>query len=182
MKNDPKIGHIIDTPQTKDAIHVAIAPVEAATDFYPGQHVGLSPSGTACSAVAPIGIVDPFLKNKVMKGDWFWVFLYPNTITSLRHDWTHPAFLQQPKTQDTPPIITMDPSEKWLREFAANEADGIAYEDLMDAAHCYQNHGDYLSQGGRFEGMYIPEEFWQHFTAVTSKEVTDKGSFFSCSC
>jgi hypothetical protein len=39
-----------------------------------------------------IGIVDPFLDQPVRPGEEFWVFVYPNTITGMRHYWQHPAF------------------------------------------------------------------------------------------
>jgi hypothetical protein len=88
-----KLGQLIDSPQERDAIHVAVAPVEAAEDLSPGQHIGIRLDGRASSkGTAPIGIVDPFLKAKVPTGKRFWLFLYPYTIQSLRHHWEHPAF------------------------------------------------------------------------------------------
>lgn len=94
----PNIGQIITTPQTRDAIHFAVAPVKAGETLRPGQDVGLRGEPNDKKAFAKqndvilIGIVDPFLKRPVMHGQTFWLFLYPETITSLRHDWTHHAF------------------------------------------------------------------------------------------
>ena len=89
-----KLGQIIEGEQHRDAIHIAVAPVEAAEQLRPGEQVGLLADGRASKAahVALVGIVDPFLRVTVLKGDRFWLWLTPYTITSLRHEWTHPAF------------------------------------------------------------------------------------------
>jgi hypothetical protein len=97
MKEEPKIGQLIaEAAPQRDAIHIAIAPAIAAMPLVPGQHVGLiDPNdiemfGTSVSN--HIGIVDPFLREPVRKGGRFWVFLYPGTVTALRHHWQHPGF------------------------------------------------------------------------------------------
>ena len=89
-----KLGQIIEGEQHRDAIHIAVAPVEAAEQFVPGQRVGLLADGRASGKpfVDKIGIVDPFLRTDVEAGQRFWLWLTPYTITSLRHEWTHPAF------------------------------------------------------------------------------------------
>jgi hypothetical protein len=86
---------IDDGDRRRDAIHIAVAPVTAAERLTPGQHVGLVREGDLelvglCDR--SIGVVDPFLATAVEPGQRFWLFLYPNTITGLRHVWTHPAF------------------------------------------------------------------------------------------
>jgi hypothetical protein len=99
----PRLGCLItDGDRRRDAVHVAVAPVTAAGRLVPGQHVGFVHAGDTERVGAsenPLGIVDPFLREGVQQGQRFWLFLYPNTVTSLRHVWTHPAFaLRVPTT------------------------------------------------------------------------------------
>lgn len=88
----PDIGNLVNGIAYRDAIHVAVVPVIADCKMWPGEHVGLLDNGKASAIEHKIGVVDPFLKEPVKAGDRFWLFLYPNTITDLRHVWTHPAF------------------------------------------------------------------------------------------
>jgi hypothetical protein len=80
----------------RDAVHVAVISAVAKSKFTPGQHVGILgslPNGDAAAIVSdtPIGIVDPYLEVTVKPGERFWLYLYPRSITGLRHNWTHPA-------------------------------------------------------------------------------------------
>lgn len=174
------LGQIIKTPQERDAIHVAVAPVICGdSTLSPGEHVGILPSGRASIAGNHIGVVDPFLSVVVKEGERFWLFLYPGSITSLRHEWSHPSF-----TNTGTPVSSE--SERWLRNFAnAVDAD---YEEMMAvaASHCGDREwGDYLCEGGKWEGQCTPDEFWAHYENVTGMKPNNKyglPGIFSCSC
>lgn len=72
--------------------------------------------------------------------------------------------------------------KRYLEQFAANI--DISYEELMEAARNYLSHGEYLSDGGKFEGVDVPDVFWDHFEFVENITVVEdrRGGFFSCSC
>lgn len=113
MADQPKLGTIPAIHEQRDAVHVAIIPMVAGERLAPGasvrrsttradQALACDPTGNDC-----IGVVDPFLIAAVPAGSRFWLCLHPGSITSLRHDWTHPAFgptLTGP--QSTPPAST----------------------------------------------------------------------------
>lgn len=85
----------------RDAVHVAVAPVLANEPLSPGDHISLV-GGRATKSGQTIGIVDPFLEAGVHRGDKFWMFMYPETVTGLRHEWDHPAFVEPEPEPETP--------------------------------------------------------------------------------
>lgn len=118
-----KLGQVIPpgAEPGKDAIHMAIAPALAGEPLRPSQHVRVYDGvayGVNIASDAPIGIVDPFLQVNVPRGARFWLFLYPGTITSLRHEWTHPAF------SETVPVADKEEIDSLLLQ--ADEDDGCS--------------------------------------------------------
>lgn len=94
----PNIGELCEKGALRDAVHIAVAPVVAGHVLPPGHHVALDGRGKAIAVNGDrrdektVGIVDPFLERWVDEGETFWLFLYPGTVTKLRHAWLHPAF------------------------------------------------------------------------------------------
>jgi len=175
-------GKLIEGPVAeRDAIHIACAPVVAAEVLLPGEHVGRVPDGFGVDGES-IGIVDPFLKARVQKGQRFWLFLYPNTITALRHEWTHPEFSATTAT----PLDSKSASEAYMRSVAENV--GISYGRLMEYAKLnIERHGDwpeYITGGSEMEGESIPDDFWEHYERITGVVAPEnrRDNFFTCSC
>lgn len=176
----------------RDAVHVAVISAIAGETLHPGQHVGLNDASTddsdrvAATMTKHIGIVDPFLECVVYPQQRFWLYLYPRTITGLRHLWTHPDFDHVGDTYDTPAHKLA--AEKWLRDFA--ERADLSYKTVMQSAAEFVRSGEYYVQydyeTARDE-MYTKgtqEEFWKNYEIVTGEHVPEekRGSVFSCSC
>jgi len=108
----PNIGEFCNEMAKRDCIHIAVAPVVANCVLFPGDLVALDENGKAVdpdeeNGLPAIGAVDPFLTTSVDRGDMFWLFLKPGSITGMRHVWSHPAF--KPKA---PVQIVREPDEK----------------------------------------------------------------------
>ena len=182
------LGTLIDGTQGRDAIHLAVIPVKAAEALNPGENVTLNGSTTNGDL---IGIVDPFLPRVIREGETFWLILYPRTITNLRHSWTHPDVPNEtapPKVEVTVGPIdllqnrSVTTSKKWIAEYA--ESLQTHPSDLMYAAEDWISYEEVLIQGGKFEGIVLLNEFWNHYETVSKTIVPEekRGSFFSCSC
>lgn len=181
------LGMIHFREEKRDAIHLAVIPVEALERLRPGQHVGVGKDGQKAFATSEgVGIVDPFLPRPVERGERFWLVIYPRKITSLRHVWSHPAFADEapvplsPAEQEAGDAVTV--ARARIRDMAADLQCSV--ERLMDGASEFLTHGDYLHFGFDLDDDWPAEEFWRCFEVVTGKPVPEdkKGFFFRCSC
>lgn len=183
-QHTPEVGRLIrkDDNARRDAIHIALEPVIAGEDLLPGDHIGFvdGEKTTMARVHNTLAIVDPLLKGTVKTGEMFWAWVYPGTVTSLRHEWEHPGF------GASRPTASIKESFEWLTYFAAGV--GLTYQDVIDAGSMYQDHDELFVQHGSEdarEAMYddvTKLEFWKHFAVVTGKNVTSRDSPFSCSC
>ncbi len=174
------LGTTIGPEACRDAIHLAVDPAVAGEVLEPGDHVGRSPDGRWTEQASPkLGIVDPFLKRPVKVGERFFVVVYPRTITSLRHVWSHPDFPEEASAGLT---VVQAHSKEWLTRYADEEV-ACEYDELMAAADRFQSRGEWWSEGDRFESLCsVPDEFWSHWSAATGRIPNRDGGFFSCSC
>jgi hypothetical protein len=208
MSEHVQLGKLIHEEAERDAIHVAITPVVAAEDMYPGCLLKFVYGSTELVRMADydgaIGVADPFLKFRphpghytydpegenetpcrIRKGDRFYMLLQPGTATGLRHHYFHPALdsVQQPANEH----------EKWLREFAdrwqfdydqliyagtAKSKSDDDYDRYVVARGVSLHHRDELCPGEY-------EAFWEHLEALTGQQFDEQhreGMGWSCSC
>lgn len=117
----PALGQLVTTDEKRDAVHIAVIPMIARNKLMPGQHVGIEDGTTdTCTELTdmPIGVVDPYLQGPVTRGERFWLFLYPGQVTTLRHEWTHPAFPEPVDVGEIAIERQKAKAEEWLRAYA----------------------------------------------------------------
>ena len=169
-QHEVKLGSLITSAEYRDAIHIAVAPVVAGQRLQPGQHVAVK-DGKAFAGENQIGIVDPFLQEAVQVDERFWLCLYPRTIATLRHEWSHPAFND----------------DHWAAVNSLAAKLDVGPEKLMKMADGYATAGI---------GSWWPDEeynevacidwerdFWTHWSAIRGTSVNhDQGNPFECNC
>lgn len=176
------VGQLITSPQSKDAIHVSVAPVKALHVLLPGQRVGLTATGLASSKAKPIlGVIDPFLEDPVLPSQECWLFLLPGAVTGLRHDWYHPAFpgtppevASSPAAPPSPDPVEVESSFEWLQNWARSV--DLSYHQAKDAAALYVKDGSICYSANT---SWVDPEFWDHYERVAGTKVAaaDRGQF-----
>lgn len=178
-----RIGTILDETAEKDAVHFAVLPVISADDYlYAGNQIKFVFGSTthvksARDGASAQGVVDPFITDSIQKGDRFFMFMNPGSITSLRHEWTHPALDVVPATSE------QDTAVEWMQEFAASHS--IDYDDLIMKAHEALHTDGSISFGVDLE-YDMTKDFWRNYSLATGEKLPtddkDKLPGFSCAC
>lgn len=188
------VGEILTQDARRDAIHFAVAPVVAADDIRAGGHVGLLPDGRAsCGVATQIGIADPFLPRDIKAGERFWLFLYPNTITTLRHVWEHPAFTNEVTPQEP---ANLAEARKRVEDFLAGADCALDCDEFIRVMRgetiCRRDDDEYPTRIYRRDEYIhhsntdahgdIPGDIWPHVEVLMGHPIKDRPEGFSCSC
>lgn len=179
------LGMIHFREEKRDAIHLAVIPVEALERLSPGAHVQVGRDGKKAFSAPErdgIGIVDPFLPRAVEPGQRFWLVIYPRKITSLRHVWSHPSFPDEAPVEPSEQGDRVELARARIRDMAADL--DCSVERLMEGAATFLQHEEYLHFDFDLDYDWPAEEFWRCYEIVMGKPVDEskKGFFFSCSC
>lgn len=118
---------------TKDAIHVAIVAVRAASPIKPGQRCGINENHEAIPKTKGPGVADPFLKKPVATGEPFWMVMDLSEVPNVTHHWDHP-------TLDFSPPVTEPKYDTVILQYA--ESLGVTYKQLLDACAYVVEHDE----------------------------------------
>jgi hypothetical protein len=190
------LGCIIDHTVKRDAIHIAVEPVTAAEELKPGCPIGLLEDGTAVAAPHggdrhsgmttrhALGVVDPYLKCNVRKGERFLMLLNPGQISTLRHVWDHPAFAPSDVALAAPEQTAPAGSDSrsahfeamlWLRNFARDA--GVPYDDMISDAMRWSTTDD---EPWWINHYHSYDEFWDKMDALLGTKLARGTIDFSC--
>ncbi len=178
------LGTIHERDEHRDAIHIAVEPVEAGESLKPGEHITIDRGiATGTTIGNGIAIVDPYLVDHVQTGQRFWALLYPRTIKSLRHVWSHPGLPDEPALGA---FSAKSEAEAWIRQHA--DAMGLSYGALLEFAGTWLEgdgwDGYRCSDSEHERDTFDAAGFWPRYALVTGKSVPEdkRHSFFTCAC
>lgn len=180
--SDVILGQLITNLQHRDAIHVAVAPAIAGELLKPAQRVCFV-EGKAVSEIREnaIGIVDPFLRTEVAKGQGFWLCLFQGSIKAMRHVWVHPAFEDEVDSNDSGSRMTLE---------SLADRCGCSYERLMARLDRYAEGScgpdDDIQEALNALGDEIAvQALWTSYERVRGTKVDSTiktDTYFRCAC
>ena len=194
MAQSVNLGETPKDNDIRDALHIAVISGIAGEKLKAGQNIRLSDGiWITCNISVSTAVVDPYIKKPLTRGDLFWACLLPNTVTDVRHVWTHPDFPVKVKAQIGGGEFTSEESQKWIEDFC-DRTYGVDYDTIIRAStgqdSSYDHNagcgwcvdGEYFAIYGSDAGGEIPSELWDHVKNVIGKEPLYRPRHFTCSC
>jgi hypothetical protein len=188
MSEQPRLGQLIVGEAERDAVHVAVVPVTAGIPLDPGTPVGIMADlawpAPGTKNVESIGVVDPFLKAPVKKGERFYLFLYPGSAIGLRHVYRHPVLDAALIRQETMEALNA-PAVEYMRKCA--KLIDMTYSDLTEALSKYVDYGETtdvnMDQSNNSMDIEWPK-LWAAWGVVTGSAMPKdpKEEPFNCKC
>jgi hypothetical protein len=103
--------------------------------------------------------------------------LYPQTITSIRHVWTHPDIDEE----DAPLSGRMEKAEVIVRNWL-DTSGGPSYEEFLFSIPAKEEFtSEYLVMGVDAYGE-IPDYIWDQMEIILGRKFKVRPTSFSCSC
>ena len=180
--SDIQFGKIIYGYQQRDAVHVAVTPIEAGDTLAPGEWVclkeGVAHKRRSWRDGEAVGFVDPCLEEGVKAGQRFWLWLRPGSITSLRHNWTHPSLPEQPPTSEQ-----KQAAMKRMGEIGEHIG-GFSAEQMVKYYADVATRGDGCLPND-IDNYDAPADFWEVGELITGLVIAPakkKDHYFRCAC
>ena len=194
MSNDQTldtIGKKLSELLPRDAVHIATYAAVAGETLIASEHITITDFTARTARVAmnlndAIGIVDPFITEAIKEGEMFWVFIYPRTITSLKHEWSHPSIDKSESHARETAVLQvrerlLGDSKAWLEEYLETNV-GISLSTFLYALSYDDLRDEYIVISGEDANGRMTEEFWDHVEVVTNQKYPDRPTYFSCAC
>ena len=187
MMQPTELGLAPRENQGRDAIHVAVLPIQAEEQLFPGQRVLIGRAsdvfvGRPAGKGVGIGIVDPFRSGSIAEGTMFWLMLDPGSIQDMRHHWSHPSVPEDTSTANADHATAVSYMDRFANKL------GITYKEALQAGDDFTEH-----RGGHTLDYDTPDIvydegklYWEAWSTIQgrpapSPEELDSAPF-GCAC
>lgn len=178
--NAQTIGQLVGHAGVRDAIHCPIISAVAKMNLNVGTPVTILETGEAeqSDLMTCVGIVDPFLRRYVQKGEQFWVWVRPGSIATLAHRWTHK------RIPDLAEIVPdKEKARVRLEEFAETSL-YVSLSEMLSAIEACRRDSDNALYNHGYEGLGVYDGFWEDYALFTGNPDPNKeeGYFYFFTC
>jgi len=189
-----KLGSVRAKDEGRDAVHIAVLTLQAKENFTvpPIGNLWVNAEGDlSYSSLMAVGIIDPFLQRGLLveKGDWYYVYLKPGSITGLRHVWDHAAFPETTPVVLTPHGEMIEAAKDRVRGFCEHADMSLDYFGFIELFQTGESgHFSWDGEGSIYAGdeeisADVPLSIVRDVELIIGRELGVQGDlYFRCAC